>query len=734
MREWLDIHAQITDILKVSGNVAESLQLKKQTKKMSGIFKEKYTAIHKSILSGFLSNIAVKKEGNHFKAGKNRNIMIFPGSSLFNNSGTWVVAAEMIETSRLFARKVARIDQHWLEALAINLCKYSYHTPHWKRSRGDVVAFEQVTLFGLIIIERREVSFGKINPVESTEIFIQNALIQGDVRSFLLEKRFPFLKHNLLLMEKVRKLENKIRQKNILVNEDEILEFYQKRLSDVYSIVSLEHHIRKKRSDEHLFMNISDLVQYTPDENALAQYPDKIPLGNRIFPCEYNFEPGKDKDGVTVTVSKTDISSIDPNRIDWLVPGLYREKITALIKGLPKEYRKQLVPVVSTVDTIITKMPKGGKALLSVLGDFIFEHYKINIPSSAWPDDILPDHLRMRISITDDQGKVIDCSRNKEILSQFSSSVQEDNSFKKARAKWEKTDITTWNFGDLPSSVLISESKESKIIGYLGLEQKNKDPVQINLHLFHSIDNAIKSHVRGVAALLSNHFKKDLKYLKKHLSFPPDIKNKAVSLGGEKQLLEMVYKKVIDRLFCRDIRTRGDFFTYITSVSPIILQTGTHILNSALPIIKYFHEAKTGLYELQMQNQFNSDITGLLIDLESELSKLVPETFLTLYHDENLIHIPRYIRTIFQRARRAVVDFEKDRAKASVITPYSDKLNVLLDRITSHTTLEKKKSIEEYFWMLEEFKVSIFAQELKTAIPVSTNRLDDKLLAIERMV
>ena len=258
MREWRDIHAQLSEALKeygpddknktaIESRITKHALPKQQTRKTTTPntqFGDLYTAIHKSLLSGLLSNIAMKKEKNIFQATKEKEVMIFPGSSLFNTAKEWIVAAELVETSRLFARTCANIDNTWLEKLGGNLCKYTYLHPHWERKRGEVVAYEQVTLFGLIIIPKRQVSYGRINPDQATEIFIQSALVEGDVR-----EKLAFMLHNQNLIDNVKNMEDRIRKKDILVGEADLFDFYIKRLKGCYDIRTLRTHLKQNNHD-----------------------------------------------------------------------------------------------------------------------------------------------------------------------------------------------------------------------------------------------------------------------------------------------------------------------------------------------------------------------------------------------------------------------------------------------------------------------------------------------------
>jgi len=729
MREWRDIHTQISDILKECGMWNAECETADASNSELEFKSPAYERIHKSILSGFISNIAMKKEKNIFTATKGKEVMIFPGSGLFNKAGKWIVAAEMVKTSRLFARTTANIAGSWLEDLGKAQCKYTYIHPHWERNRGEVIALEQVSLYGLIIVSNRRVSYGRINPDEATDIFIQGALVEGDVK-----RPFPFMKHNKKLIDEVEDMENRIRRRNILISEHDMFQFYKNRLEGIYNIKSLEKYIKKREGDNFLRMKKEELLLYSPDAKELSLFPDSIELGNRSFQCTYNFVPGKDDDGLTVKIplSLSSMVSIEPT--DWLVPGLFREKIEALIKGLPKAYRKKLVPISNAVDTIINEIPRGENSLITELGEFIYRRFGIDIPASAWPLDSLPDHLKMRISIIDSKGEELCSGRGKNILNLnniIGAEQGDSDEFESARKEWERTGIKEWNFGDLPETVSIKGREGAQWVLYPGLEI---DDGSVSLRLFQHRDEAIESHKKGVSALFEIFFSKDLKFLKKILTLPKDLANTSKYFGGIKQFEKRLYESIIIDLFHKNIKTKDEFVSYAESMAPTILKNGQIKLDGAIPVLKAYHDTRSIICSLEKSENVNSGIDQFLTGLREELSRLVPETFMGLYDDERMVHIPRYVKAIAVRAKRGVESIEKDKIRAKELKVYSDRLNGLLEELSHPVSNEKRNAIEDFFWLVEEYKVSIFAQELKTPFPVSKKRLDIKLKKIERMI
>ncbi|MCK5508744.1 MAG: DUF3418 domain-containing protein, partial [Desulfobacterales bacterium] len=713
IREWRDIHAQISAELRgarsrESGVVSRESGVEgtgdrgqgsgvggrgadKANNSEKEFYGERYAAIHKSILSGFLSNIAVKKEKNIFQAAKGKEVMIFPGSGIFNKAKTWIVAAEMVETSRLFARTAANIDSRWLEALGKEQCKYTYLKPHWERNREEVTAYEQVSLYGLIIVPERSVSYGRINPEEASEIFIRSALVEMDIRTPL-----PFIVHNRRLIDEISSMENRLRKRDILISDEDIFVFYQKRLEGIYDIRTLKHNLKKKGSDKFLRMKKDDLFRYFPDEEKLSLFPDNVTLGTHRFKCNYSFEPGSRDDGVTIKVPSELAATVPAESVDWLVPGLYRDKITAFIKGLPKDYRKQLVPVTNTVDIIVNEMPGESTALITALGKFIYKRFGVDIPASAWSEDILPDHLKMRIAITGAKGEVVCSGRNKTILSQsISGRTDQDkkNEFEAAKKEREIINVTKWDFGDLSDTMNITGKHGAQWVVYPGIEIEKKDNKQsLNLRFFQKRDKAIRSHEKGVAALFTMHFSKELKFLKKSLLLPEEKKNMSTYFGGAKIFKQRMYESLIKSLFCRNIRTKDAFYSHAKCIEPDILKEGHELLSKIIPVLEACHETRSVISNLENANKPDSKFARFSNDLRNELFRLVPETFMDLYDNERLTHIARYIRTIGIRAQRASVNFEKDEVKAKKLEIYINGLNEILKKLSSTVSEEKKQA------------------------------------------
>ncbi len=733
IREWRDIHGQITGVLKEQGfgvipaNGPALGELPTSGQADDGTFHPLYAAMHRAILSGFLSNIAMQKEKMFFRATKDREVMLFPGSGLFKNPGSWIVAAEMVETSRLFARKAATIDVAWLEPLGGDLCRYSWSDPHWERSRGEVVAREQATLFGLPIVQDRRVAFGRIDPQQASEIFIRSALVEGDVKQPL-----GFIRHNADLVEEVRNMEDRIRRRDILVDDEVLVAFYKQRLEGVSDIRTLKHRIRKQGGDGFLRLDREMLIRYAPDPEVLEQFPRRLDLGHRVMDCDYAFEPGTEVDGVTVTIPAEAAGDLPRQQLDWLVPGLLAEKITAMIKGLPKAYRVKLVPVADTVQVILSEMPRGRESLPSALSRFLFQRLAVDIPAAAWPVDGLPDHLKLRLAITDASGRVVASGRDESLLDQQVSHPAMPAGMAALARQWERQGIIAWDFGDLPEALAVEDRRGRPWRLYPRLEA---DEGGIRIRLFSDSKAADSAHPKGVAAMLARHFAEDLKFLKKNLKLPALLKRQTVFFGGMAAVERQLFACVTRELFSLNLLTAAAYHARIDELAALrVHQAGQELRDAVIAVVEAHHEVQCRIMDVEKKRIAAPVVGQFLQTLKEELARLVPDTFVLLYDRQRLMHLVRYLRALSIRAQRGYTDLEKDRSRESLVAPFVDHLNRMLQSMEPSTSAEKRAAVEAFFWTIEEYKVSVFAQEVGTDGPVSVKRLNMLIGEIERMV
>ena len=719
MREWQDIHRQIGQIMREN-----------RLRAKSGRFDDKnlqYEAIHKAVLSGFLSNIACRKDKNLYNAARGREVMLFPGSGLFNAAGQWIVAAEMVKTSRLFARTAANVEVEWIEEIGRNFCQSAFSDPRWSVKREQVVASEQISLFGLIIVAQRTVAYGPIDPNKAAEIFIRHALVGEELR-----RPLPFMNHNRALIDKVRGLEDRLRRRDILVTDEQLERFYAERLDVVTDIPGLKKRIRQRKGDGFLRMRRRDIVNYEPGEQILSRFPRQVSLGNRVFPCDYRFEPGSERDGLTVKVPSDVAPAVEAEDADWLVPGLLEEKLTALIKALPKTYRKRLVPVSETVDIIATEMPLGNGPLIRALAQFVFRRFGVSIPADAWELDALPAHLKMRFTVTGPDGKVLRAGRDRSVLKSDVSRQLNLQQLDSLRQTWERQDIKRWDFGELPASIDVAAEKEPSWSVFPGLNVDGQTG-RIDLQLFSNSEAAATAHRKGVAALYRAHFARELRFLKKHLQLPGQLTLAAAAMGGSRKFAQQMMDTLTDQLFGRNIRSTDEFDRYAAQVASRIYPEGQKLMEIVLPVMQAWNAAQARVLQLETANPTNRALLRICTQVRKQMARLLPDSFMAMYDRQRLSQLPRYLNARAVRVERAAVDSEKDRFKSAQFEQVEETLQNLLQAVSADTSDEKRAALEAYFWMVEEYHVSLFAQELGTAIPVSRKRLEKKHQELERM-
>jgi len=782
MIEWRDIYHQILDIIDGKDKTAKN---KKHVK--IEINQEISDKIHRCILSGYLSNIAQKKEKNFYNAAKSRAVMIFPGSGLFNRAGSWIVAAEISMTSRVFARNVANIKSEWLEELGRDNCRYTYATAHWEKSRGQVVAMEKVTLFGLTIVESRPVAYERINPEEARSIFIREALVTGEVA-----RRIPFLEHNLSLFDQVKTMEEKLRKRGLVVDEETIARLYEQRLpvlSDIRSLLSL---IREKGSDEFLRFREKDLIAHEPDPEEISQYPDQIKIGDAALACRYNFEPGKSDDGVTVNVPLRLVSRTAEENIDRYLPSLLQEKAVCLLKSLPKSLRQKLPSPVHIVQSLLEQKSNLNKSLPQALIQLLNDQYKVTVPRDAWALDKLPAHLNIRYSVIDEKGQEIKNSRDINLLQKELADTINTSALDKIRGGWEKEGITRWDFGELPEQVPLAGIQG--LIGYAYPALQVIDD-SINLRLYSDRKESAASHIRGIAALYEIHFAEKLKQLKKNVTLSAGAKTIAANIGNPKHLEQSIIYRVKKDLFFKPWRKPEEFIRHADSLNTEILPYGQRVLVSIEPVLKAFDETQACVHKLIKKNAGNTPVLKFLKEIQTELQSFVPINFTEFYTFDRMKDLPRYCKALALRAERGGLNLAAAQKKIQEVLIYSEQLQQMLtgrntplpsldgrgrrvdndrsnlvsnrqrkdchvhcrelamtnencdtvwkagireisrlkDDISVDYPEEKKMMIEELFWMIEEYKVSLFAQELKTPYPVSPKKLNQLIEEIEKI-
>ncbi|WP_372682776.1 DUF3418 domain-containing protein, partial [Desulfosarcina sp.] len=538
--------------------------------------------------------------------------------------------------------------------------------------------------------------------------------------------------HNAGLVEAVRNMEDRIRRRDILVDDEVLVAFYKERLPGVFDMRTLKHRIRKKGGDRFLRLDREMLIRYTPDPDVLDQYPRQLDLGHRVLTCDYSFEPGTEADGVTVTIPAESAGDVPRQQLDWLVPGLLNEKITALIKGLPKAYRVKLVPVADTVQTILQEMPRERESLPTALSRFLFQRLKVDVPAAAWPVDALPDHLKMRLAITDAKGRVVASGRDDSLLDHRESDLLLPAGTSALARRWERRGITTWDFGDLPDMLTGADGRGAPWRLYPRLEA---DDNEIRIRLFSDLKAAEVAQANGVSALLARHFADGLKFLKKNLKLPVLLKRQSVYFGGMAAIEGQLFQRVTRELFAHPILTAADYHARVDELTALrVHQCGQDLRDVVVAVIEAHHEVRCRITEVEKKRIAAPVVGQFLLTLKNELTRLVPDNFVLLYDRQRLSHVVRYLSALSIRVQRGYTDLEKDRSRESLVAPFIEQLKRMLQSLDSSTSVEKRAAVEAFFWTIEEYKVSIFAQEVGTDGPVSIKRLNRMIGEIERMV
>ena len=716
MREWRDIHAQIKESLRE----IKGFRFNNEP--------AAYDAIHRSVITGLLSSVAKKTEGNIYQAARNREVMLFPGSGLFqrdrnrrkegpegdgrNKDKTpgWIVAAEMVETSRLFARTVARVQPEWIEALGSHLYRASYDQPYFNARSGRVLVREKLNFFGLELLTRR-IPYNRIDADGATEIFIREALVPGAVRT-----SHGFLERNARLCQKLETWQsrtNSARAAGVDV-EQAACKFYAERLVGVSSLHDLNRFLKDK-PDGYLLMEEEDLLGASCSAFDEEAFPDAFDFDGKELALRYAYRPGQDEDGLTLAVPYKLIQAVDPEVLEWLVPGLLQEKVTFLLRSLPKSIRKELVPIPDKAKAIASELKRTHPTFLESLQDHVYQRYRVPIRSSDWNIEDLPEHLRMRIEVQGTDERPLAAGRDLRQLTQKleqHDTPAELDAWQEAAQEWD-CEVTTWDFGELPEQVEVTRVGGVPIYGWPCLVREN---TQVFLRLCKSRPEAEARSRDGFYGICALALSDEMTWLKRELKDLARFKD--LHKVSPQELRQQALVHLEQYLFRRE---------------------------KILPLRKRDYEEAIKLAQTQLFGlapRFMSQIDGLFKarsdillsgltygELDQDLNRLLPDDFLVHVPYEQLDHLHRYLKTVRLRAERAKTDPRKDAQKAELVRVYQRQFEQLASEDSSP---ERVVSIGELRWMLEEYRVSVFAQELGTAQPISSKRLDKKIDLIRK--
>ncbi len=749
MREWRDIHQQLTSILRDSGKYdvdRETILRTTQTVEAPEVAAEPafrlnrpqaekeqstsayessldYGAIHRALLSGYLNCIAEQKEKKVYKAAGGKEVTIFPGSGLAKRSGKWILAGEQVETSKLYARKVANIQPEWLEKIGGALCKRHYSEARFDPESGIVQAQERVTLYGMTIVPKRRVSYGNVNPAEATAIFIREALVEEQLR-----QHYPFYQHNKRLRREVVSKGAKLR-KDFSEEVEAMLEaYYQERLYNVASHHDLNRLLKHKRAHhepDFLFLTEEDVTPTDLEVPPSALYPDYWEIGDLKMPLRYVFAPTKENDGVTLQLQDASIPHLHAHALDWLVPGLWAEKIQCLLRALPKSLRKQFVPLPETSQQLAAELRACDDDFLTALSRLIEQRFHVRIAPREWRTEAIPEHLQMRVEVRDHKRQLVAKGRNvEEVVNQRKQALKSQQSDKEFREDlsswrealryWEIDNLQDWTFETLPPRVEIEVNHGIPLYAYPGLLLREDGSIRRTL--FHTRDEALRKTQPAMQKLMALAAGPDVVWLEEDLYQLEELREEYRRFGTMSELKRDSRTALYAFLFEFEwIENREAFQKHI--------ELARHRLPKALP--RYLEQLRALLQaDLKTQRVIQQASRALaqerIKELQQHLRVLVPQDFVKTVPYARWPHLQRYLKALRVRAERLENNPQKDEEKRAQLEPW---LHTYQQIATFELDWTQQQKLEELYWMLEELRVSLFAPELKTSMPISPKRL-----------
>ncbi len=769
VREWRDIYSQLLTVVAEHG---WRLNASPAT----------YEQLHLSLLAGLLGNIGVKSDEDEWYLGA-RGIRYYrhPGINLSKKPGRWIVAAELVETTRLYGRGIAAIEPQWLPQIAAHVIKTQLLEPHWEKKAAEVIALERATLYGIVVYSNRRVTFGLVNPAEAREIFIREALVAGEW-----ETRLPFVAANRKLIAQVEDLEHKSRRQDVLVDDELIHAFYDQQLpADVCSGATLERWYRHevKRQPNLLLLTRDELMRHEAAGITTAAFPKTLRMGGVDCPAVYLHEPGDAKDGVTVTVPIYALNQVSDERCEWLVPGLLKDKVLALVKSLPQRPRSRLVPLpeyamafIADVDAAHAKLGSGSGGLVDALLKHVRDKTQVDVKRADFKPEQVPAHLYMNIRVVDDNGRQLGMGRNLATLkaelggqarSAFQALAQlkgpvaapgpsprpspaggrgsgkfatphplppagedrgQSGAFERSAASPRsgsglpagtrtasegsaETLHTDWTFGELPELLEVRRGDQT-MVGFPALIDRT---TAVAIEVFDEPAIAAARHREGLRRLVSLQIREALKYLEKNI---PDLQNMSVlylALGSADELREMVIALAVDRAFLADPlpTDAASFRRRVDEGRGRLTLIANEIARSAFAVLVDHAAAVRKLKDSRAPKEVSDDV-------EAQLARLVGKRFLHTTPWSQLAHLPRYLKGVVMRLDKWRADPARDAAQLSELRPIEQRFaRTLIDRKGVRDV-----RLDEFRWLLEELRISLFAQELRTPQPVSAKRLE----------
>ena len=705
LAEWRDVHRQLVATLEDAGWT--------WTPALPATFDvPRYAALHKAILAGLLGNVGVKADvDDHYLGARGLKFHLHPSSGLARKGGKWLLAAELTETSRLYARNAARVEPEWIEEVARDRVTRDYFEPHWEERRGEVVASERVQLYGLTLVARRPVSFGGIDPVLAREVFIREALVPGTLRT-----RGAFLARNRELVAQIAELEHKARRQDVLVDEATIEAFYAERVpAGVLSLVTFERW-REGAEREHpglLVMTRVDLMRHAAAAVTVELYPETMVLAGTTLPVKYRFSPGHPLDGLTLTVPLALLNQVSAAALSWLVPGMERELITLLLKSLPKAWRNRVVPVPDFVSQFQGSLPDRATALPAALLAFLAARMAEAPPADLFSAIELPAHLRVGIVVVDAAGQELATGRDLAALrAQLGQAAQ--LSFAGADPGFERTGITRWDFGDLPE-LLHFERDGRRLTGYPALVDATDS---VSLVLLDTAAAAAAATRGGVLRLLRRELRDAIaRFDKGGSGFNAAALQLKTTIAADVLLADVTAAALARALLADDPLPRSasafaDMVKRARARLPAVVEGAYRLLQAVAAEVQALNQRVAGLPKSHAR---------IAAEVRAARDALVYRGFFGATPWAQLEHLPRYLRALDRRLAKYAERPDRDARHAVDVARLWQQYAERAEQNRKSGRLEP--GLEAYRWLLEELRVSLFAQELKTPLPVSYKRL-----------
>jgi ATP-dependent helicase HrpA len=728
VREWRDIHTQLHTVVAEHG---WKLNASAAT----------YEQIHVAMLAGLLGNVGCKSDEDDWYLGA-RGIKFWrhPAAHLSKKPGRWLVAAELVETTRLYGRGLAAIEPQWIPWVAGHLLKTQLLDPHWEKKAAEVVALERATLYGLVVYNHRRVNFGKVDPAAAREIFIREALVAGEW-----ETKLPFLSHNRKLIRQVEDLEHKSRRQDVLVDDELIYAFYDQQIpAEVCSGASFERWYRQEslRNPRLLMLTKDELMRHEAAGITTEAFPRTVRVGGIDCTASYLHDPGDAKDGVTVTVPIYALNQVGEERCEWLVPGMLKDKVLALLKSLPQKPRARLVPLPEFAQSFIDSHPFAQGSLLEALLQAVRDRTQLDVKRGDFKLDMLSPHLFMNFRVVDEHGRQLGMGRNLAALkaelgaqargafqalaalklgaAPAAAPVASPRAVPRAPAQASaaptpamvaSTRYTDWTFGELPELMELQRGSQS-LVGFPALIDKGS---HVEIEVFDEPEVAAVRHRVGLRRLVALQIREPLKYLEKNI---PDLQKMAVaymSLGTADELREQIIEVALDRAFLHDPLPQdvAAFRARIEQGRPRLNLIAQEVARLAGMVLAEYQAALRKLKDSRPPKEVTDDLAG-------QLQRLMGKRFLVVTPYAQLVHFPRYLKAIVMRLDKLRGDPARDAARLAELKPLEQRYQRRLAELKG----QGDARLEEFRWLLEELRVSLFAQELRTPQPVSVKRLE----------